>query len=371
MNKKRVVIKIGSSSLAHDNGELSDEKVKAHTSAIVHLYKQGHEVILVSSGAVAAGFPQLGYPTKPVTLVGKQAAAAVGQGCLIEAYREQLEKHDIHTGQILLTQSNFSHKHQYQNAYATISELLKRKVIPIINENDSIAIEELTFGDNDMLSALVSGFIHADQLVIITDINGIYDANPFEDPNAKRYDEITDLDDKLLQQAGSSGSRVGTGGMRSKLLAAKTAMQLGVDVFIGASGKQHYLTDILEGNGDGTYLYKYQEAVQSKIQWLGLHSKSDGEITIDKGAVEALLENGKSLLPSGVIDVTGSFTQGAVITVKDEEDEELGKGISNMSSNELLKVKGMSSSEASKYIVTKREEVIHRDEWTQLTSIRG
>src|SRR5690625_4594709 len=178
MRKKRIVVKIGSSSLTNSHGEIDQVKFQDHVEALVALRKVNHEVILVSSGAVAAGFKKLGYPTRPVTIKGKQAAAAVGQSILIQAYMDAFSQYDMIPAQILLTRSDLTNRERHQNAFSTISELLERGILPIINENDTVAIDELTFGDNDMLSALVSGFLHADQLIILTDINGIYDANP-------------------------------------------------------------------------------------------------------------------------------------------------------------------------------------------------
>src|SRR3954471_5758152 len=223
MEKKRIIVKIGSSSLTNSKGEIDQEKFIDHIEAVATLREQGHEVLLVSSGAVAAGFSRLGYPSRPVTLKGRQAAAAVGQSLLIQSYNDQFGKFHIVPAQILLTRNDFSKKDRYRNAFSTISELLERGILPIINENDTVSVAELTFGDNDMLSALVSGLIHADQLIILTDINGLYDSNPNTTPDAKRYHHISDVTDDLLQKAGGSGSSVGTGGMKSKLLAAKTA----------------------------------------------------------------------------------------------------------------------------------------------------
>ena len=197
------------------------------------LHKAGHEVILVSSGAVAAGFARLGYSSRPITIKGKQAASAVGQGLLMQSYIEKFSVHGIVPAQILLTRIDFSNRERYRNAFATLTELLERGILPIINENDTVSVEELTFGDNDMLSALVSGFLHADQLIILTDINGLYESNPRKYPLAKRLDYLEQITDDLLKGADDTGSKVGTGGMKSKLLAAKTATSLGVSVFIG------------------------------------------------------------------------------------------------------------------------------------------
>ena len=201
MEKKRIVVKIGSSSLTNSKGEIDQEKFIDHVEAVSALREQGHEVLLVSSGAVAAGFSRLGYPSRPVTLKGRQAAAAVGQSLLIQSYIEQFSKFHIVPAQILLTRNDFSKKDRYRNAFSTISELLDRGILPIINENDTVSVKELTFGDNDMLSALVSGLVHAEQLIILTDINGLYDSNPHENPHAKKWDQLQDITDDIMAVA--------------------------------------------------------------------------------------------------------------------------------------------------------------------------
>ncbi|SFE41695.1 glutamate 5-kinase [Alteribacillus iranensis] len=371
MKKERIVVKIGSSSLTKPGGELSRTKLNMYASAIAQLRTAGHQVILISSGAVAAGFSGLKYPSRPVTLAGKQAAAAVGQGLLMQAYTEAFSEYGYETGQILLTRSNFSNKLQYQNAYATLSELLRRGVIPIINENDTIAVDELTFGDNDMLSALVGGLIHADCLLILTDIDGIYDANPKGHPDAKRYQFLSEIPDELYLQAGEAGSNVGTGGMRSKLDAAKTAMSLGLRVFIGLGEQENCLVDIISGKGNGTYIgFSGNEVLNNKKQWLALHSLPAGELYIDNGAKKALLFKGKSLLPAGITTVHGRFESGAVVEVKDIHGRLLGKGQVNMSADELNDIKGKSTAEAAQYTKTKRPEVIHRDDWVYIEKER-
>ncbi len=249
MEKKRIVVKIGSSSLTDLNGKLSIGKLRGHVEALARLKKQGHEVILVSSGAVAAGFKSIGYVTRPDKVVDKQSAAAVGQGLLLQAYADECKKHGIVAAQLLLT------KDMYKSANATISNLLERDVLPIINENDSVAIEELTFGDNDMLSALVSRLVKADFLMILTDINGIYQDNPMKNPHAEKYTFLTEVHPEMELAATADGaSGVGTGGMKSKVAAAKTAVSSEVQVFIGSGKGSEKLVEIFEGKGDGTYI---------------------------------------------------------------------------------------------------------------------
>ncbi|WP_373285708.1 glutamate 5-kinase [Pullulanibacillus camelliae] len=360
--KKRIVIKIGSSSLTNTNGSLSLKKVQAHAKAMSYLHKQGHECILISSGAVAAGFNDLGYPSRPVTLAGKQAAAAVGQGLLIEAYTEAFKQHGIITAQLLLTRDVFSKHAHYSNAYATLSELIKRSVIPIINENDSISVDELTFGDNDMLSALVSGLIHADFLIILTDINGIYTNNPYQDTHAMRYDFLPEITPELFLQAKGSRSKVGTGGMASKLSAAQTALSLGVNLFIGQTQGIDGLKRILDGKGDGTYIGDDNTHYLNKPkQWIAFHSPVQGQIYIDQGAEQAIMTAGKSLLPAGIVHCDGDFQRGEVVEILNKAGTQLAKGQVNYSYVELQKIKGMKSQNAAKEIAASRPEVIHRD----------
>lgn len=367
MTKQRIVVKIGSSSLTNTNGGLDDAMMTEHVDSLAKLKKAGHEVILISSGAVAAGFTQLGYPMRPVTIAGKQAAAAVGQGLLMQGYAEKFKKHQIVTAQLLLTRYSFVNKSQYNNAYSTLTELLKRNALPIINENDSVSVDELTFGDNDMLSALVSGLIHADMLIILTDINGIYDDNPRNNPNAKKFDFLPTVTDKLMAVAGGAGSQVGTGGMKSKIEAAKTALSVGVKVFIGKGSGENKLLDIVNGNGDGTYIgYDNGPTMTNSKQWISIHSEISGKIVIDQGAEQALLHNGKSLLPAGIKRVEGEFTTNDVVEVYNENDELLGKGQVNFSAQELALIKGMSSEQALEKTNGTKPEVIHRNEWVTL-----
>ncbi|WP_449538128.1 glutamate 5-kinase [Ferdinandcohnia sp. Marseille-Q9671] len=371
MAKQRIVIKIGSSSLTNSHGGLSKEKIAEHVAAISKLKKDGNDVILISSGAVAAGFTVLGYQTRPVTISGKQAAAAVGQGLLMQSYFEQFQKEGIVSAQLLLTRHDFSQQEQYNNAYSTLSELLKRGVIPIINENDSVVVDELTFGDNDMLSALVSGLVHADSLIILTDINGLYDGNPHQNAQAKRYNFLPKITEELLAIARGSGSKVGTGGMRSKLEAAKTATSFGVKIFIGKGEGPDKLVDIVSGKGDGTYIgYPTQTSLKNKKQWIGIHSEVAGQVIIDKGAEHAVILHGKSLLPAGVKKVAGYFKSGDVVEVLNEDEKLIGKGQINYSFDELEKIKGLSSDIAKVQTTSNKAEVIHRDNWVTLTKER-
>jgi glutamate 5-kinase len=361
MEKKRIVVKIGSSSLTNEKGEIDQEKLSDHVRAVADLRNEGHEVLMVSSGAVAAGFSRLGYPTRPVTLKGRQAAAAVGQSLLIQSYIEQFSAFSIIPAQILLTRTDFSNRDRYKNAYATIMELLERRLLPIINENDTVSVEELTFGDNDMLSALVSGLIHADQLIILTDINGLYDSNPRSNPDAIRLDVLETITDEMVGFAEGAGSKVGTGGMKSKLMAAKTALSLGVPVFIGKGKGRDKLTRILNGSGDGTYIKNNSlSSINTRRQWIAVHSEVSGAIYVDKGAEDAIIFNGKSLLPAGVTGIRGTFQTGDVVEVFGPSGL-LGKGEITYSADALESVLGKSSASEKPLM-----EVIHRNKWVKV-----
>ncbi|MBO8172309.1 MAG: glutamate 5-kinase [Bacillaceae bacterium] len=369
--KKRIVVKIGSSSLTNERGGLSHTRLQHYVRALAAIKQQGHEVILVSSGAVAAGFRSLGFPHRPDTLEGKQAAAAVGQGLLIQAYAEAFGKFGMITAQVLLTRTDFSDRDRYRNAYNTLSFLLKKGVVPIINENDTVSINELTFGDNDMLSALVAGLLQSDYLIIFTDTDGIYDADPRRNPDAHRIPHIDKITPDIEAMATDSGSQVGTGGMKSKIMAAKTALMLGVPVFIGKSDEDPDLLHILDGRGNGTYLGEDTPSpVKTRKQWIAFHSETHGEIRIDEGAARAILEDGKSLLPAGVTGVTGTFKPGQVVKVVGPGGNVIGKGQINYSHIQLDSVKGLPGYLAKQKSQSDKEEVIHRDDWVALNEIK-
>ncbi len=360
MDNKRIVIKIGSSSLTREDGTVDHFKMAEHVAAMSALKKEGYQIVLVSSGAVAAGFPKLGYPTRPITTKGKQAAAAVGQSLLIRTYIEMFSHYDELPAQVLLTRSDFKSQKRFRNAYSTLTELLERGLIPIINENDTVAIDELTFGDNDMLSALVASFLHADALWIMTDINGIYTANPRTHEEATRFKSIGEITDDFFDMADAEGSSVGTGGMTSKLKAAQTAQQLGVEVFIGDGKGEEKFLRIAAGKGDGTYIAKTEhDPLTMRRQWIAFHAESEGSLAIDDGAKRALVEEGSSLLPVGITAIHGPFEEGDIIDVWCD-GEKLGKGIAQYSSTQLKQL--LKNREGK----TPTKEVIHRNEWVQI-----
>jgi len=365
---ERIVVKIGSSSLTSDEGGLNRESINFFASELAALHEKGNGAILVTSGAVAAGFKQIGYKARPKLVHERQAAAAVGQALLMQAYQEAFRQFGIVSAQILLTRADFSNRGRIQNALMTIEELLRQRVIPIINENDTVSTHELVlkFGDNDHLSALVAAMTKAAQLVIITDMDGLYTEDPRINPQASKIDRVDQISEDIMKLAGGAGSAVGTGGMRSKIEAARIAMRGGVQTFIGKVQQTGDLARAADGVGRGTYFDTTLDSLPMKKQWLGFHSLSHGLVTVDNGAAEALMMRGKSLLPAGVVTVEGDFHNGDVITVTNTDREIIGRGVVNYDAWQLQAAAGLSTDEVKRRVDVSRIEVIHRDEWITL-----
>lgn len=364
----RIVVKIGSSSLTSEEGGLNKDRIGYFARELASQHAEGHAVMLVTSGAVAAGFRRIGYGARPKLVHEKQAAAAVGQALLMQAYQEELGKFGIVAAQILLTRTDFSNRRRIQNALMTIEELLKQRIIPIINENDTVATDELVlkFGDNDNLSALVAALTKASKLIIITDMDGLYTEDPRKNPEAVKIGRVEQISEDILRLAGGAGSSVGTGGMRSKIEAARIAMRGGVGTFIGKVVREGDLSAAVNGTGSGTYFDTKLHSLPMKKQWLGFHSQPQGRITIDDGAVKALLVGGKSLLPAGVTESFGDFHPGDVVEVVNRQGETLGRGVVNYAAWQLQAAAGLSSEEVARRVEVHRIEVIHRDEWVSL-----
>lgn len=364
---RRIVVKIGSSSLTSSEGGLNREAVAYFATELAGLIQAGYQPLLVTSGAVAAGFREIGYPERPKLLHEKQASAAVGQALLMQTYREELARHGVSAAQVLLTRSDFQNRKRTGNASMAMEELLKRNVLPIINENYTVSLDELKFGDNDTLSALVANLIRADQLLILTDMDGLYTKDPRLDPKATRIGRVTEITGEIYAIAGGAGSTVGTGGMRSKIDAAKIASIGGVPVFIGKVASPGDLLTALRGDGHGTYFEAHGAALPRKKQWLGFFSTPIGTLTVDAGAEEALIRGGRSLLPVGVKAASGHFHTGDVVEVVSADGEVLGRGIVNYDAEQLHGILGLPSTEVVKKMDSvHRLEVIHRDEWISL-----
>lgn len=363
----RIVVKIGSSSLSGPEGGLNRDAVAFFAAEIAALREQGSEVLLVTSGAVAAGFRGIGYSSRPRLLHEKQAAAAVGQVMLMQAYQEAFALHGIPTAQILLTRTDFCSRRAMNNALMTVEELLRQGAVPVFNENDTVSVDELKFGDNDTLSALVANLLKASRLLVLTDMDGVYSADPRKDPDAVRYQHISEITPEIYAIAGGAGTSVGTGGMKSKIDAAKIATRGGVPVFVGQVTEPGDLSLAAAGTGKGTYFATTLSSLPVKKQWLGFMSTPLGSLYIDDGAVEALLHGGHSLLPVGVRRIEGSFHSGDVVEVLGPDAKLLGRGIVNYDDNQLRRIQGLPSREIVPELgEVHRLEVIHRDEWITL-----
>jgi glutamate 5-kinase len=363
MGRDRVVIKFGSSSLTTSDGQIDKGKISAYVKYIIELKRNGHTPVIVSSGAVAAGYGQIGYKKSPKLLPQKQAAAAVGQTLLMQVYHELFAQQQMAVAQLLLTRMDLTDRTRCHNAFNTLEELLKQGVIPIINENDSVSVDELKFGDNDSLSSFVANLVKASHLVIVTDMNGLYTADPRKKSDAVRIHTVESISDDILKIAGGAGTDVGTGGMRTKIEAARVAVFGGISVYIGKITPESTLLDVLKGHGDGTYFPHTASPLSVKKQWLGFHSLVRGELFIDEGAEEALIKQGKSLLPVGIKHVEGEFHIGDVVEVKKINGTSIGRGICNYNVWQIQAVKGMSSDEVVKRVQIDKLEVIHRDDW--------
>lgn len=361
----RIVFKIGSSSLNHSQGGLDDQAINRIVDVIAQIQKEGIECILVSSGAVAAGVGKLGLHSKPKDVAGKQAVAAVGQGVLIEKYALALEHHGLVGAQVLLSRLDLAESSRYKNAQNTLERLLRFKVIPIINENDTVAVEELCFGDNDRLSALVAGLVHADLLVILTDVDGLYTANPKKDPDAKLIEEVKDVT-QVLGMAGGAGTPLGTGGMVTKLKAAEISTRFGIGMLLLHSKRKHELPKLLSGSRPiGTYFYPLTHRLVGKKRWIAYAGLSEGSITIDDGAVKALVQEGKSLLAKGILCSDGVWGRKELVRILSREGVEIARGLIELNSLEVEKVRGKHSEEMLTLVGgLEGEEVIHRDNMT-------
>ncbi|OIB06169.1 glutamate 5-kinase [Streptococcus pneumoniae] len=344
MKYKRIVFKVGTSSLTNEDGSLSRSKVKDITQQLAMLHEAGHELILVSSGAIAAGFGALGFKKRPTKIADKQASAAVGQGLLLEEYTTNLLLRQIVSAQILLTQDDFVDKRRYKNAHQALSVLLNRGAIPIINENDSVVIDELKVGDNDTLSAQVAAMVQADLLVFLTDVDGLYTGNPNSDPRAKRLERIETINREIIDMAGGAGT---------------IATESGVPVYICSSLKSDSMIEAAEETEDGSYFVAQEKGLRTQKQWLAFYAQSQGSIWVDKGAAEALSQHGKSLLLSGIVEAEGAFSYGDIVTVFDKESgKSLGKGRVQFGASAL---EDMLRSQKAKGVL------IYRDDWISIT----
>ncbi len=359
--KKRWVIKIGSALLTNDGQGLNIEGMQSWVDQMAQLQQQGHEIVLVSSGSIAAGMTKLGWPERPDEVHQLQAAAAVGQMGLVQAYETAFGKHQRATAQVLLTHDDLSNRTRYLNARGTLRTLMRYGVVPIVNENDTVVTDEICFGDNDTLGALVANLIEADVLVILTDQDGLFTADPRSNPDAELVLEGRASDPQYADMAGGGG-RLGRGGMTTKIRAATLAARSGADTVIVGGRIDDVLTRLRNGELIGTLMLADQHPVAARKQWIAGHLQVRGELILDDGAVRALKDGHKSLLPIGVTAVNGRFERGEVVACRDTRGKLIAKGLVNYSRSEAVKILRTPSSglEAALGVVSE-PEMIHRD----------
>ena len=359
---RRWVVKIGSALLTNEGQGLDLERMDDWVTQMCQLRKQGIEVVLVSSGAVAAGMEQLGWLERPAALHQLQAAAAVGQARLVQAWEASFQKYGAQPAQVLLTHDDHSSRKRYLNARSTLKTLLEMGIVPVINENDTVATDELRFGDNDTLAALVANQVEADVLVILTDQDGLFTADPRTDPQARLIHEVRAHDSSLDAMAGGGSGRLGRGGMQTKLRAARQAAASGAATIIAGGRIDSVLTRLQAGEELGTLLTPDQKPMAARKQWLQGHLKTAGQLVLDAGAVRVLKDQGKSLLPVGVKAVQGQFQRGEMVACVDENGNEVARGLINYSASEVARIIGQPSHQIEALLGYQGEpELLHRD----------
>lgn len=362
VNAKRIVVKVGTSTLTHSTGKLNFFRIEKLVRELSDLANQGKEIILVTSGAVGAGVDRLGLKEKPTTIPEKQAMAAVGQGILMHMYEKLFGEYGQTVAQVLLTRENSVKHKQYMNSRNALLTLLKIGVIPVINENDAIAVDELKIGDNDTLSATVATLVDADVLIILSDIEGVYTANPQSNPTATLILEIKDITPQIEALAGGAGSKLGTGGMFTKIQAAKIAVNSGVTMVIASGNRDGIVRDVLNGRELGTVFPAKEYHLKVRKSWLAFGTRIDGGILVDEGCERAMLEDGSSLLAAGIVAVEGTFDKGNTVRVLSSQGREIARGSVNYNAEELQKIIGRSTKDFLNILGTKYyDEVIHRD----------
>lgn len=359
---KRIVVKVGTSTLTHKTGQLNLVRMEHLVRQLVDLQNAGKEVVLVTSGAVGAGLGRLGIKERPKSILDRQAMAAVGQGLLMQVYEKFFSEYGQIVAQILLTRDDVSDRKRYLNARNTILTLLNYRVIPIINENDSVATEELKIGENDALSALVAGLIEADLLILLSDIDGLYTADPRRDPSATLIPVVEEIDSKIRGMAGGAGTSFGSGGMVTKIEAAQMAINAGTSMVLMNGESPEKIQRIFQAQPVGTVFVSNQPMVNSRKRWIAYGLQVNGEIVVDDGAEKALIQHGKSLLPSGILEVSGEFGEGDLLKILNVSRQELGRGLTNYNYEHLMKIKGQKTAMIESILgFHVADEAIHRD----------
>lgn len=358
---KRWVVKIGSALLTNDGKGLDVQAIAGWVAQMAKLREQGIEIVLVSSGAVAAGMRRLGWESRPTEIHQLQAAAAVGQMNLVHTYEVEFQRYGLLTAQVLLDHDDLSSRQRYLNARSTLKTLIGLGVVPVINENDTVVTDEIRFGDNDTLGALVANLIDADLLVILTDQQGMYDSDPRNNPSAKLLTECA-ADEAGLEQMAGGGGVLGRGGMITKVRAARVAARSGADTVILGGRIENALSRLAAGENLGTFLWAHQQPQAARKRWLSGQLQSRGSLTLDEGAVRVLRDKGKSLLPVGVKAVSGNFTRGDMVICLNAQGREIARGLVNYHADEARKIIGKPSCEIEALLGYRdAEELIHRD----------
>jgi len=356
----RIVVKIGSSSLTTAAGGIDPERVRRLVDVLAGAQARGAELVLVSSGAIAAGLAPLGMPSRPRALAAQQAAASVGQGLLVHRYTEELARHGIVAGQVLLTNDDVTRRAHYRNAYQTFAKLLELGVLPIVNENDTVATTEIRFGDNDRLAALVAHLVHADLLVLLSDVDGLYDGHPAED-GTRLIGDVADAEDLAGVRIGSAGAAgVGTGGMQTKVEAARIATGAGIPVVLTSADQA---SAALAGDPVGTLFHATGKRRPTRLLWLAHATEPKGQVLLDPGAVRAVTERRASLLAAGITGVSGTFVAGDPVDLADASGTPVARGLVNFDSDEIPRLLGRSSHDLKRELGAGYErEVVHRDD---------
>ncbi len=366
---KRVVVKIGTSLLSRDGAGLDKRFILKLAAEVAALRRGGREVILVTSGAIGSGLAVLRRREKPRTIPAKQALAAIGQPQLMQDYARAFSRFGLQTAQVLLTSEDIHHRERYSHARNALAEILRLGVVPIFNENDTVAVEEIKFGDNDTLSAHVTHLAEADVLIILTDVAGLYTCDPSLGDRAQRIQQVDRIDRAVENMACGPGSRLGTGGMVTKIVAAKMVTGMGEEMVIADGRVPGILKKILAGEDVGTVFFPQGDKLASRKRWIAFALRRRGTLWLDAGAAAAVRDRGKSLLPSGVRKVEGSFKPGDCVSLKDEAGKEFGRGLVNYAAEEIAKLKGAKSKDIESILGYKyTDEIIHRDDLVLLTA---
>jgi glutamate 5-kinase len=355
---RSIVVKLGSNVLVTARGALDHQLIARLAASIARLRARGISTTVVTSGAIAAGLDALGLPARPDDLPRLQACAAVGQAHLMQAYDQALAAHGCHAAQILITRDDFEHRDRYLNIRNCINSLAELGAVPILNENDTVGVDEIRYGENDIIAALVANNLQADLLILLTTVEGLY-------RDAARHDlvdVVEHLDERILRLADGTRSALGSGGMDTKLLAAQMVTAAGQPVVIASGRRENVLDDILAGRPVGTLFLPTPSKMNARQRWIAFTARSRGRLTVDDGAAKALLERGKSLLASGIVSLTGNFKAGDVVTIADSAGRELARGLTNYDAPDLSKIRGRRSAEFKKILGEKfYDEVVHRD----------